>query len=121
MEFAMAQTAKFKSENAETEQVATAPSSEDLSRQIEMLKADIGKIAETLTEMGRSRGQDVADKARAQAEELQSKAEAQAAALRSTAESAVDDAERYVRANPVTALGIAAAIGLLIGLLSGRR
>ena len=37
------------------------------------------------------------------------------------AEAAVEEADRYVRRNPWAAVGIAAGIGLVIGVLVGRR
>jgi ElaB/YqjD/DUF883 family membrane-anchored ribosome-binding protein len=38
-----------------------------------------------------------------------------------SAEEAVEEADRYVRKNPWAAVGIAAAVGLLIGIMVGRR
>ena len=53
-------------------------------------------------------------KARARLEELES-------ALTARAKAATDEAARYVRDNPLQSIGIAAAVGIVVGLLLGRR
>ena len=53
-------------------------------------------------------------KARAKLEELES-------AVSARAKAATDEAARYVRDNPLESVGIAAAVGIVIGLLLGRR
>lgn len=97
------------------------PTTADLSRQVEELKADIARLTESLGDYGKAQGRRYATQARGKAQELQGKAGEQAHALRSQAEGQIDDVEDYVRRNPFTAMGIAAAIGLLIGLFNGRR
>ena len=85
------------------------PNSEDLSAQVDLLKSDIARLTETLGEYGRAKGREYQGEARRRAEDL-----------RSDAQEKVDDIEAYVRHNPAQALGIAAGVGLLIGLLSRR-
>ncbi|QFU10203.1 hypothetical protein PARPLA_00232 [Rhodobacteraceae bacterium THAF1] len=84
-------------------------STEDLQRQVEMLKSDISKLTESLGDYGRTKGREAQAEARRRADELRSEAQAK-----------YDDVESYVRENPAQALGIAAGIGLLIGMLSRR-
>ncbi len=88
---------------------ATTPSTEDLSLQVEALKADISRLTETIGAYGRAKG-------------TQYRAEAQRRAdhYRDEAQGRVDEIEAYVQHNPAQALGIAAGIGLLIGLFSRR-
>lgn len=113
----MAQSPKPKDATA----AATAePTSEDLSLQLELLKADIARLTETVADYGKAKGRRYAADARRTAADLRGQAEDQAMALRGQAEDKMDDVERYVRENPTTALGIAAGIGLLIGLFSRR-
>jgi len=88
---------------------ATKPTTEDLSRQVEALKADISRLTETLSDYGKSKGR-----------AYQAEAKRRAYELRDDAQGHVDDLEAYVRTNPAQALGIAAGIGLLIGLFSRR-
>lgn len=97
------------------------PTTEDLARQIETLKSDIANLTGVLSDLGRSKAGEFAGRARSHADDLQSRAHDQAAALRDTAEGAFEDAEAYVRRNPTTALGLAAGLGLLVGLLTSRR
>lgn len=84
----------------------TDPTTEDLAQQIELLKGDISRLADTLGAYGSARGRDMRDSAEARVHELRGQAEAK-----------VDDLETYVRENPVTALGIAAGLGFLFGIL----
>lgn len=93
----------------------------DLSTQVAVLRDDIA----TLTAI-------VAGYGKAQADQLQSAAAEKAAGLakaganaahsaKATAEVAYSDAEDAIRANPATAVGIAAGLGFLVGLLTSRR
>ena len=84
----------------------SATTTEDLQQQVELLKAGISKLTESLGDYGRNKSREVQDEARRRAD-----------ALRNDAQAKYDDIESYVRQNPAQALGIAAGIGLLIGLL----
>lgn len=94
-----------------TKRKTTAPAAttEDLSRQVETLKEDIARLTETLGVYGRSKGQ-----------EFRAEAQRRADRYRHEAQGRVDEIEAYVHQNPAQALGIAAGIGLLIGLFSRR-
>ena len=85
------------------------PTTEDLSRQVEALKADITRLTSTMADYGKARGR-----------EFRGEAERRATELKGEAQHKVDEIEAYVRTNPAQALGIAAGVGLLIGLLSRR-
>lgn len=88
---------------------AKGPSYDDLSRQVETLKSDIRRLTESLGDYGRAKGR-----------QYQSEAQRRADHFRDEAQGKADEIEAYVHENPATALGIAAGIGLLIGLLSRR-
>ncbi|SEN22180.1 Membrane-anchored ribosome-binding protein, inhibits growth in stationary phase, ElaB/YqjD/DUF883 family [Palleronia salina] len=85
------------------------PSTEELSRQVELLKGDIARLTDTIKDMGVAKGRAYSDEARRRAN-----------AMRSEAEHKVDEVEEYVRENPATALGIAALVGLIVGFLTRR-
>lgn len=85
------------------------PTTEDLARQVEDLKADISRLTESLGEFGRAKSQ-----------HYRSEAQRRAEGLRDEAQGRIDEVEVYVRQNPTQALGIAAGVGLLIGLFSRR-
>ena len=90
------------------------PTVEDLTRQIEALRADVGAIAETLKAVGVARGKAAAEGVRAagaaQAEEAQARLDA-----------LLEEGDRMARDRPVAAMSIAAGFGFLLGLLLGRR
>ena len=85
------------------------PTTEDLSRQVDTLKSDIARLTESLGDFGKAKGN-----------YYKTEAERRAYEMRDQAQGHVDDLETYVRTNPAQALGIAAGIGLLIGLFSRR-
>ena len=82
---------------------------EDLARQVDTLKADIAKLTDSLGSYGRTKSREVRNEANRRATEF-----------RDEAQTRVNDLETYVRENPAQALGIAAGIGLLIGMFSRR-
>ncbi len=85
------------------------PTTEDLSRQVEALKADVARLTNSLGAFGRAKGR-----------QYQAEAQRRANQYRDEAQGRADEIEAYVHQNPATALGIAAGIGLLIGLFSRR-
>ncbi len=94
--------------------MATAPKSteaeiSELSDQIRTLQADLAKLTQTMGEIAGGR----VEKAKAAAAETMSHAQANAL-------DAYAQAEDSVRRHPGTALGIAAGLGFLVGLLSSR-
>ncbi|SPJ23101.1 DUF883 family protein [Palleronia abyssalis] len=95
--------------NDEMNPAKSNPTTEDLSRQVDALKADISRLTETLGDYGRTKSREYQGEARRRANEI-----------RDEAQGRVDDIEAYVRQNPAQALGIAAGVGLLIGLFSRR-
>ncbi|NCO20752.1 MAG: DUF883 domain-containing protein [Rhodobacterales bacterium] len=100
---------------------AKTPTIEDLSEQLEALKADIATLTHTIGDIGRSKGEEVAGTLRGQAEAARDAGAAQIADVQRQLVSGAHDAEDYVRRNPATALGIAAGVGVLVGLISARR
>ena len=101
-------------------QAKADPTTEDLARQVEALKADISRLTESLGDYGRSKGRRYKTEAQRRASGLRRDAEDRANALRHEAGDRYDEIEQYVQENPATALGIAAGIGLLIGLMTRR-
>ncbi|TYB89250.1 YqjD family protein [Oceaniovalibus sp. ACAM 378] len=97
------------------------PTPEDLSMQIDQLKLDIALLTETITDIGKSKGDELADTVRSKARSARAAGEEQVAELQRRAQETANSAEDYVRANPAAALGIAAGFGLLVGLITSRR
>lgn len=97
------------------------PTIEDLQAQIVALKDDISTLTETLKEYGKAQGQNMAAAARERAEKMAADGEATFHAAEAQARRAYQDAETSVREHPATAVGVAAGLGFLVGLVAGRR
>lgn len=98
-----------------------APDSEDLQTQVAILREDIKTITETLGEMAKAQRDDLTqaaqrrfDDARLRGARAVSSAQAQAHALN-------DQAHEFVQEKPGLSLGIAAALGFIVGILSTSR
>ncbi|MFC7705277.1 YqjD family protein [Plastorhodobacter daqingensis] len=99
----------------------TEPTTEDLARQMDALKGDLAKITETLSELGKAQGRALADDVRARAERARAEGERQAEYLQHRAEEMVDEAADMIRRQPAMALGLAAGVGFLVGLMTSRK
>ena len=99
------------------EQVTTQKLFEDLQTVVRdaeaLLKATAGQAGDKIQEV-RSRAEDSVRQARVRLESLQDEAIHRA-------KTAVGDAEGYVRSNPWQSVGIAAGVGLILGMLVSRR
>ncbi|NUH67009.1 DUF883 domain-containing protein [Sulfitobacter sp. S0837] len=87
---------------------------EELSDQITLLKKDIASLTETLGEYGKAKSEEVRDTARGAAQDLSD-------AGRLKAMEAQKQAEEFLQTQPGTALGIAAGLGFLVGIITARR
>lgn len=93
---------------------STEVSTEDLAKQIDTLKSDVVKLTEIISELGKSKGQDLKDSAR-------EAGEAQLAKVQQSAQDVARKADDFVTEQPAMALGIAAGVGFLIGMIANRR
>lgn len=100
-----------------TQKPDTAQLMEDLRVVVEdaeaLLKASAGQAGEKM-EQARHRAEESVKAARARLDDLDGE-------LRARAREAVQTTDRYVHENPWGAIGMAAGIGFILGLLSGRR
>lgn len=99
----------------------TEPTTADLQEQLEALKIDIANLGSTLTEYGKAQGEHLKSAAKDQARYLREKGEQSVTYAQQSATKAYHQAEDSVRENPAAAVGIAAAIGFMVGLIAGRR
>ena len=82
-----------------------------ISEEVSGLKAEFAKVAESVKDFLRTRGQDAAAKIQGTAEETWSEAKGK-----------LDDVKRKIHEEPVAATLIALGVGIVLGLLfSGRR
>lgn len=93
----------------------------DVSKQMAVLRDDIATLTETVAEFGKAQGALLKSTAAEKAEGLADSGAAAAGALKAKAEKTYADTEGAVRANPGAAIGIAAGIGFLCGMMSARR
>lgn len=98
-----------------------APTADDLARQIEALKDDIAGIARTLGAMGMARGDAAVESALDGVETLRASGAAAYGAAAGQAGAAAAQAAEAVRQRPGVALGIAMALGFLVGYVTARK
>ncbi|WP_172300289.1 YqjD family protein [Pseudoruegeria sp. HB172150] len=89
---------------------STSKDVEELQAQIATLKADITALTETMKTMGKTR-----------AAQLREQGEAAVGQAKVKGLEAYEQAEASVRENPAMAVGIAAGVGFLVGVILGRK
>lgn len=110
-------TSEAKEAMEKTHQSATS----DLEKQIETLKKDVASLTHTLAEYGRAQRDNLAAAAAQKAGAFRDTADEALHRAQEDASRAYEHTERKIRENPAAAVGIAAGIGFLIGLLAVRR
>jgi ElaB/YqjD/DUF883 family membrane-anchored ribosome-binding protein len=100
---------------------ATNLSTDDLSQQVDTLKADISRLTETITAMGKQKAQSTKQDVELKALLLKERGKEALDSAGTEINRLSAEAERNVRERPMTALAIAAGIGLLVGLLTSRK
>lgn len=109
-------------QNGTSKASSKEPSVEDITQQIEALKKDISGLTSTIADLGRSEADRALNRAKSKGEDLRQAGEDQMEMMRLRAEVYGQEAGEFIRKQPGTALGLAAALGLVAGmLLSGRR
>lgn len=94
------------------------PSTSDLSRQVEVLKADIAKLTDTISSLGKQKASETKEELELRAQMLKERGKVALDHAGTEIERLASDAERTVREKPLTALAIAAGIGIVLGMLS---
>ncbi|MDF3414378.1 DUF883 family protein [Sulfitobacter sp. M57] len=93
----------------------------DVTKQMAILRDDIANLTATVAEYGKAQGDIVKAAATSKANNVVENGTAAADAVKAKATKSYSDAEDAVRANPGAAVGIAAGIGFLVGMISARR
>ncbi|AXI53609.1 DUF883 domain-containing protein [Sulfitobacter sp. JL08] len=99
----------------------SAPTAEDLGQQLETLKADIVSITQSLGDMAKAQGNDLSAAAKERVADAKAKGSEHIADLNAQAEHLGAQAGEFVHRKPAVALGMAAGLGFLVGLMSQRR
>ncbi|WP_273688034.1 DUF883 family protein [Ketogulonicigenium vulgare] len=104
----------------------------DLQEQIAALKTEMGRITENFAEAGKDaasrlsdRAQDAVKTARSRAKDIASdvedQAHIQAERIKDGAQRGYEQAGEFISRQPATAVGLAAGLGFLLGVLMNRR
>jgi ElaB/YqjD/DUF883 family membrane-anchored ribosome-binding protein len=93
----------------------------DLEAQIQKLKADVNELTTTLKDVGNSAASEYKGRAKKTAKKARAKGEKAAREAQDSAVAYYRTAEGQVRENPAAAVGIAAGIGFIVGLVLSRK
>ena len=93
---------------------AAAATIDDLADQIATLKNDLATLTKSLGDYGKGKQAEVTQQALDSAHALADRTKQQALHAQS-------QTEEFVRTQPATALGIAAGIGFLVGMITARK
>ncbi|SPH19578.1 hypothetical protein ASD8599_00312 [Ascidiaceihabitans donghaensis] len=100
---------------------AGTPTGEDIAKQIEVLQNDISSLTSTIAQMGKAKGDEAVSTAKAKLSDVRDQANDHAETARLQAMELQGQANDFIRKQPATALGVAAGVGFLVGLLSTRK
>jgi len=104
-----------------TNDTASAPSTSDLSLQVEALKADIAGLTETISALGKQKANETKEEIELRAQLLKERGKMAVDQAGNEFDRLSSEAERSIREKPMTALAIAAGVGLVVGFLTSRK
>lgn len=93
----------------------------ELQKQIAALKNDISELTQTVSRYGKAQSDSLKAQARDGLRVVGERGQHQLDAAGEYAGMKYAETEDYIRENPAAAVGIAAGIGFLVGLLTSRR
>lgn len=97
------------------------PTVDDLAAQLETLRGDMSQLTELLAGYGRDRAEQVGHSTMQRAADLRARAGQDVERLRARAGDIAHDAENFMHERPATAIGLAVALGFVVGLVTSRR
>lgn len=102
-------------------QIPTKPTTDDLAAQMDVLRNDIAALTSMLGDRTRAEANEAANAAKRMARKARAGAEDQYEQLQARAGDVAEQADEFIHEKPGVAIGIAAAVGLLAGLMLSRR
>ncbi|WP_113912466.1 DUF883 family protein [Roseovarius dicentrarchi] len=99
----------------------TTPDSDDLNAQIATLRQDIGAITETLGQMAKAQRDSMTDAAQRKFDQARERGADAVSAAQAQANALNAQAHDFVQEKPALSLGMAAALGFVVGILSTSR
>ncbi|WP_050524332.1 DUF883 family protein [Pseudorhodobacter wandonensis] len=106
---------------AQAEKSNIAELNTDLSKQVAVLREDIANLTAIVSEYGKAQSGQIKSLVANKAADLADTGATAANAAKATAKVAYSEAEEKIRENPASAVGIAAGLGFLVGILTSRR
>jgi len=92
-----------------------------LSNQVETLRSELSELTQTISDMGKAKGNEALSTVKSKAADALNTVEDQTETARLHAMELQDQATDFIKKQPVMALGIAAGVGVLVGILSARK
>lgn len=96
-------------------------STRKLMEDLRTVVADAEALLSATAHDASDKARDARERASGSVEQARKRLEELEEQLTARAKAAADDAHRYVRDNPWQSIGIAAAVGVVVGLILGRR
>ncbi|PTX57070.1 ElaB/YqjD/DUF883 family membrane-anchored ribosome-binding protein [Litoreibacter ponti] len=96
-------------------------SADDVAAQLDTLRKDVSDLTSLIADLGKAKGGEISDAAKAKVDELHASARERAAAASDQAAALQGQANDFIKNQPAAALGIAAGLGFLVGLMSSRK
>ncbi|HUO95322.1 MAG TPA: DUF883 family protein [Steroidobacteraceae bacterium] len=96
-------------------------STRKLMEDLRTVVADAEALLSATAHDASEKARDARERATGSVEQARKRLEELEEDLRKRAQAAADDAGRYVKDNPWQSIGIAAAVGVVVGLILGRR
>ncbi len=97
------------------------PSADDLANQIATLKSDLADLTSLIGDMGAAQGERAKEKVQEKVDAARDAGAAHLADAKIQAQKLGAEANDFVVRQPAMALGIAAGIGFLVGMLGARK
>ena len=106
---------------AQAEKTNVTELNTDLATQMAVLREDIAALTAVVSDYGKAQGAELKSMVANKAAALADTGATAAKSAQATAKAAYSDAEEAIRDNPTSAVGIAAGLGFLVGILLSRR
>ena len=94
---------------------------EDLGEQIETLRHDLGSLTQTIAEIAKEKRGEALAGTKSAFDSVRDKAADSAETAQLTAMEFQDQTRDFIKSQPAIALGIAAGVGFLVGLVGARK
>lgn len=102
-------------------QSTTKATPDDLGKQLDTLREDVAQLTRTIAQLTRDEAEHAADTARDALGKARAGVAQEYDRVSAQGRQAVDHADALIREKPAMAMGVAAGVGLLVGLMMSRK